>query len=210
MRKGAGPVSSRSQTRSVRCGCSLAGLDLGQNVKVQSPHQYARIERERRFLLAQFPGNANVVRIRRIVDRYIDGTTLRLREQCDDGGPSLFKFTQKVSARTTGAQQGFITSMYLTRDEFGILAQLSAKTLRKTRYSMPPFGIDVFQGALEGLLLAEAEFDSAAEADSLTLPSFISGEVSDDIRFTGGQLVCASRQDIVAWLLEYGISLGPS
>jgi CYTH domain-containing protein len=63
---------------------------------------------------------------------------------------------------------------------------------------------------LEGLLLAEAEFDSAAEADSLTLPSFISGEVSDDIRFTGGQLVCASRQDIVAWLLEYGISLGPS
>ena len=73
---------------------------------------------------------------------------------------------------------------------------------------MPPFGIDVFEGTLEGLLIAEAEFDSAVAADALTLPSFISQEVSADNRFTGGQLVCASRQDIRAWLLEYGIRLG--
>jgi CYTH domain-containing protein len=98
--------------------------------------------------------------------------------------------------------------MYLTRDEFLILAQLSAKTLSKTRYSVPPFGIDVFEGAFDGLLIAEAEFDSAAAADTLTLPSFISQEVSPDSRFTGGQLVCASRQDSRIWLLEYGISLG--
>jgi CYTH domain-containing protein len=182
---------------------------LSQNVKVQPQHKYGRIERERRFLLTQFPGNANVVRIRRIIDRYIDGTALRLREQSEDSGPAIFKLTQKLPARANGAQQGLITSMYLTK-EFLILAQLSAKTLSKTRYSVPPFGIDIFEGALEGLLIAEAEFDSAAAADTLTLPSFISREVSADSRFTGGQLVCASRHDIRIWLSEYGISLGSS
>lgn len=36
------------------------------------PHsKYAKIERERRFLLADFPGAANVVRTRHITDRYL-------------------------------------------------------------------------------------------------------------------------------------------
>jgi len=91
-----------------------------------------------------------------------------------------------------------------------VLGQLSARKICKTRYSVPPFGIDVFEGALEGLVLAEAEFDSAADADSLTLPSFIRQEVSTDGRFTGGHLACASRQDIQTWLLEYGIRLRSS
>jgi CYTH domain-containing protein len=182
-------------------------LNLRQNVKVQPENKYARIERERRFLLAQFPANANVARIRRITDRYIDGTTLRLREQSDESGPRIFKLTQKLPAPANGAQQGFITSIYTTEDEFRVLAQLSAKELSKTRYSVPPFGIDVFEGTLEGLLIAEAEFDSATAADALTLPPFICQEVSADPRFTGGQLVCASRQDIRTWLSEYGIKL---
>jgi CYTH domain-containing protein len=135
-------------------------------------HKYARIERERRFLLNLFPSNAIAIRIRRITDYYIDGTTLRLREQSEDGGPTVFKLTQKVPARASGAQQGFITNMYLTKNEFCVLAQLSARKLNKIRYSLPPFGIDVFQDKLEGLLLAEAEFDSAVDADNLTLPSF--------------------------------------
>jgi hypothetical protein len=96
-------------------------------MKVHPPHQYARIERERRFLLKQFPRDANVVRTRRIIDRYIDATTLRLREQNDDRGPAMFKLTQKLPALADGAQQGWITSMYLTKDEAGILAQLSAR-----------------------------------------------------------------------------------
>jgi CYTH domain-containing protein len=125
--------------------------------------------------------------------RYVEGTTLRLREQSEKGGPTIFKLTQKVPARGSGAQEGFITSMYLTKDEFCVLAQLPATTLGKTRHSAPPFGIDVFEGTLEGLILSEAEFDSATAADALTLPSFIGSEVSGDDRFKGGRLVRASR-----------------
>lgn len=178
-----------------------------ENAKVPPEHKYAKIERERRFLLKQFPNDANVIRTRRIIDRYIDGTTLRLRKLIDDNGPAAFKLTQKIPARDSGGQQGLIVTIYLTETEFGVFEQLPAHTLSKTRHSVPPFGIDVFSGELEGLILAEAEFDSAAAADALVIPPYISREVSDDHRFTGGSLVRASRQEIITALLEYGITL---
>jgi len=170
------------------------------------PHEkYTRIDRERRFLLAEFPKDAKVIRHRRIADRYIEGTTLRLRESTYDDGLTTFKLTQKLPMRAGGAQQGFITSMYVTQDEFSVLAQLPARTLTKTRYSVPPFGIDVFDGPLEGLILAEVEFDSADAAEAFAMPSFAMAEVTTDERFTGGQLARATREDIKSWVSEYGV-----
>jgi hypothetical protein len=89
--------------------------------------------------IRRFPSDVSVVRIRRITDRYIEGTTLRLREQSEERGPTIFKLTQKVPARGSGAKEGLITSMYLTKGEFCVLAQLPATTLDKTRHSVPPF-----------------------------------------------------------------------
>ena len=172
-----------------------------------SQPKYARIERERRFLLDGFPPNADIVRTRRIADRYIDGTSLRLREQREDNGSTVFKLTQKIPAPGPGAQQGFITTMYIDENEFRIFAQLPARQLTKTRHSVPPFGIDVFEGPLESLVLAELEFDSTPAADAVTIPSFIVREVSTDNRFTGGRLVRASRCELQAWLRECGIRI---
>lgn len=171
-------------------------------------HQYARIERERRFLVGRFPERRLIVRVRRITDRYIEGTNLRLREQTEEGHPARFKLTQKIPAPAEAAQQGYITTMYLNRETHERLAELLAKTLTKVRYSVPPFGVDVFEGVLEGLILAEAEFDSAADADGLTIPDFVSHEVSRDPRFSGGALACASRQEVETWLAEYAVKLG--
>lgn len=172
--------------------------------------KYARIERERRFLLAEFPRNATVIRSRRITDHYIEGTTLRLRKQIYNDVLTTFKLTQKLPERGNGAQQGFITSMYLTQGEYQLLVQLPARKLSKTRFSVPPFGIDVFNDQFEGLILAEAEFDSAEAAESFTSPPFAVAEVSTDDRFTGGQLVTATRDDIQSWLLDYGIAVRSS
>jgi CYTH domain-containing protein len=170
-------------------------------------HKYARIEWERRFLLDHFPAQAVVTRVRRITDRYIEGTTLRLRQQNDNDSQMVFKLTQKLGDKSAGARQGLVTNMYLTKDEFGLLAGLPAKSLTKIRHSVPPFGIDVFEGVLAGLVLAEAEFSSAAEASALVLPSFVVHEVSDDVRFTGGHLVTVSRQQLKDCLAEYEIKL---
>ena len=174
---------------------------------MQGQHKYDKIERERRFILDQFPMRAEAVRIHRITDWYIDQTRLRLRRQIDNHGTTAFKLTQKIPSLAGGAQQGFLTTMYLNEEEFLILSELPAKRLEKTRYSTPPFGIDVFEASLTGLILAEAEFESAEQAESLVLPPFIAHEVSQDIRFTGGRLANASRNEVQDWLLEYGVRL---
>lgn len=172
---------------------------------METSQKYARIERERRFILHQFPTEANIIRVRRITDLYIEHTRLRIRHQVDDGGPTTLKLTQKIPSQGAGAQQGMLTTMYLNAEEFRIFAGLPAKELQKTRYSVPPFGIDVFRGSLEGLILAEAEFESAAEADSLRPPPLIVREVSEDARFTGGRLARASRHEVGKSLAEYGV-----
>lgn len=174
---------------------------------MQAEHKYARVEWERRFLLQEFPGDGVVTRVRRIRDRYIEGTTLRLREQTDHDDQTIFKLTQKLGATADGARQGLITTVYLRRAEFDLLASLPAKVLTKTRHSLPPFGIDVFEGTLSGLILAEAEFNSAPEAVALVPPPFLGHEVTNDSRFTGGRLVAASRRELQSWLAQYGLQL---
>jgi len=131
---------------------------------------------------------------------------LRLRQQSDGGGATIFKLTQKVPSPAAGTQQGFITDMYLSEDEFRVLAQLPAKGLKKTHYSVPPFGIDVFKDTLEGLVLAEAGLDSALEADGLVLPAFIIREVSTNDRFRGGRLARASPQELQCRSMAFGPS----
>lgn len=172
-----------------------------------SEHKYARVEWERRFLLRDFPRELEVTQVRLILDRYIEGTRLRLRRIIEYDGNDVFKLTQKLPSEKPGARQGLITTLYLSRDEFEVFAKLPAKTLSKLRHSVPPFGVDVFEGPLQGVILAEAEFPSEEEAASLVLPSFIVGEVTADPRFTGGSLATATRDDLQRWLSEYAITL---
>lgn len=170
-------------------------------------HKDARLERERRFLLRSRPLHLEVVGIRHITDAYIDGTRLRLREMRVEGGETKFKLTQKIPEPGPGAQQGWITTMYLTSEEYAFVSQLPAQKLQKTRLSVPPFGIDIFEGALEGLVMAEAEFDSAHDAAALTIPSWAVHEVTADARSAGGELVRTSPEELRVWLAEYGLEI---
>ena len=56
--------------------------------------KYAVVERERRFLLASLPDG--VVSTKQIVDRYVTGTRLRLREVREDDGTVIRKLGHKV------------------------------------------------------------------------------------------------------------------
>ena len=173
--------------------------------------KYSRVERERRFLLAELPPAAAVTASRRISDRYLPGTRLRLRRIDHlDGEASEFKFTQKVPAPHRGYVQGLITNTYLSAAEYDLLASLPADELSKTRLSVPPLSIDVFDPPLDGLVMADAEFSTDQEARSFPVPKLAIAEVTDDTRFTGGSLVRTSRHQLVSWLAEYGIKLQPT
>lgn len=171
--------------------------------------KYARVERERRFLLEAPPAPSSVTVTRVITDRYLPGTRLRLRRsESRDGGAAELKLTQKIPAGRPGAVQGLITTTYLSRAEYDLLASLPAAVLTKTRLSVPPLGVDVFDGPLTGLVLAEAEFADDEESLAFEPPAECAAEVTDDIRFTGGSLATASREALAGWLAEYGIRLG--
>jgi CYTH domain-containing protein len=168
--------------------------------------KYARVERERRFLLAGPPPLSAVTASRRITDRYLAGTRLRLRrvDNCDNGACE-FKFTQKVPAGRPGFVQGLITNTYLSTAEYDLLAALPAAALSKSRLSVPPLSIDVFDPPLHGLVMADVEFGTDEEAQLFLPPPAAVAEVTDDPRFTGGSLVRARRRDLLAWLAEYGV-----
>lgn len=169
--------------------------------------KYARVERERRFLLAGPPLAPAATAERRITDRYLTGTRLRLRRvEYLDSGISEFKLTQKVPAGQPGPVRGLITNIYLSAEEYQRLLPLPAAVLRKTRTSVPPLGVDIFGPPLHGLVLAEAEFGTDEEAAGFRPPREIVAEVTDDDRFSGGRLACARRDELVAWLAEYGVT----
>ena len=48
--------------------------------------------------------------------------------------------------------------------------------------------VDAFQGALAGLVLAEAEFDTPEALARFPMPNFAVREVTDDPRYTGAFL----------------------
>ncbi len=174
------------------------------------PGKYARVEREHRYLLASLPDEIRPASVRRIIDRYLTSTSLRLRHTSGPEGHQ-YKLTQKIPATHPGPIQGLITNIYLSRTEHEHLAAaLPATTLTKTRYSIPPLGIDVFDPPLHGLVMAEAEFGTEAEMRDFHPPSYVIADVTADPRFTGGHLARAQRQDLITWLTEYRINLSPS
>jgi hypothetical protein len=166
--------------------------------------KYALIERERRFLLRAIPvGEPS--RSFLIEDRYLRDTRIRLRRMTDLGrdGSVNYKLTQKIPA--PAGTPGLITTFYLSRAEYEAMLGIPADTLRKTRSSFPPLGVDVFDGPLRGLILAEAEFeDDRDEADFHPPPDAVA-EVTADLRFTGGRLVRMNADDTAELLATFHI-----
>ena len=79
---------------------------------------------------------------------------------------------------------GLITTTYLCEAEFELLATLPAVVLTKTRHSIPPLGVDAFDGERLGLVMAEIEFDREEDFRAFTPPNFVVHEVTYDVRFT--------------------------
>lgn len=158
--------------------------------------KYALVERERRWLVPTMPDEEPTV-VRRIEDLYIAGTRMRLRRwvpaECGtaEGGPAgtALKLTQKVpSGDRSSGRQGNITNTYLSESEFAVFDSLPGNRIAKTRLTFPPLVIDVFEGALEGLMIAEMEFGSDEAMDAFEPPSWCGAEITADPAYRGSSL----------------------
>ena len=151
--------------------------------------KYARVERERRFLLAGRPIDLVNAPYALIDDLYIRNSRLRLRkvERADRGVE--YKLSQKIDI---DASHRLVTSVYLSREEYSRLLQLAGKRIAKRRYHQrwngTRFAIDVFEASLDGLVLAEAEADSDIELETIAAPPHKHVDVTNRAEFTGAQL----------------------
>lgn len=156
--------------------------------------KYARIERERKFLLQDLPeGLTRADHHLQITDNYITGTRLRIRKVRDPRTNKwTVKFTQKFAPDENDLSRTVITNIYLNAQEAEILSVFEANEVRKNRYKFEyegrTFGIDMFLGDLFGLVLAEISFDNDEEMESFLMPRFALAEVTNNSRFSGGTL----------------------
>ena len=147
--------------------------------------KYAVVERERRYILASLP--EGVISTRDILDRYVTGTRLRLREVREGDGTVTRKLGHKVRL-TEGPAEVACTNLYLNDDEWTLLAALPAQLLRKRRHLV----------RRDGLLVAIDEHEDGtliAEIDDLHQPSAfvpvwldVLADVSNDEAWTGVEL----------------------
>ncbi len=164
--------------------------------------KYTCLEIERRFLLRELPpGLAAQMTGWRITDRYISGTRLRLRRmEALNGESVIYKLGQKYRSDSQGPGETTMTTIYLDEFEYGRLIELDGPELRKTRFPFEiyglTFGIDRFEGSLDGLVLAEIECGTLQEFENLNAPVADWVDVTENEFFTGGSLVKLNREQI--------------
>ncbi len=165
----------------------LRGLD-----EELAAHKYSHVERERRFLVdplrrPSLDGCRSIL----IEDLYITDTRCRLRRMTDSvGGRVVLKLSKKYDVADPLARP--LVTTYLTPEEYALFAALPGHWLRKRRHAVPrtsgEFGIDLFEGSLSGLELAEIEQPDAASLAAVPVPEWARSEVTCDPDFQGGTL----------------------
>lgn len=173
--------------------------------------KYARVERERRYLLADLPeGLTRADPHLQITDNYITGTRLRLRKVRDPRTNKwTVKFGQKFAPDPDDLSRTIITNTYLNALEAETLSVFNTNEIRKNRYRFEfegrEFGVDMFLGDLFGLVLAEVSFTTDEELETFPQPPFALADVTNDPVFSGGSLSESSFAEVRQHIVETGL-----
>lgn len=173
-----------------------------QNTVVPAESKYARVERERRYLLQDLPeGLTRASPHVQITDNYITGTRLRLRKVREPlTNKWTVKLTQKFAPDPKDFSRTIITNIYLNALEAETLAVFNTNEIRKNRYAFEfegrKFSVDMFLGDLFGLVMAEVSLETDKELDSFSQPPFAVADVTNIELFTGGRLYELTFADV--------------
>jgi CYTH domain-containing protein len=89
----------------------------------------------------------------------------------------------------------------LSPDQFGALWPLTeGLRVSKRRYAVPHEGltieVDVFEGPLSGMLMAEVEFDSEQDSEAFRPPDWLGEEVTGDDRYANESLALRGKPEV--------------
>lgn len=146
------------------------------------------VERERKFLVDEVPEDlvrSDVAELRQGYLAADERRSVRVR----DAGPAGCTLTVKAGV---GAERTEIERP-IDREEFeAAWPHTEAQRIQKSRHRVP-FGehvieLDVFGGALDGLVMAEVEFTSVNAMTAFVPPAWFGREVTDDGGYTNASL----------------------
>ncbi|MFH1978003.1 MAG: CYTH domain-containing protein [Candidatus Aenigmatarchaeota archaeon] len=164
------------------------------------------IEIERTFLVKKIPDLTEAKKIE-MVDVYFpensDHPTLRLRSR-----GNKYEMTKKEPTSDGDASKQKEHTIPLIEEEFISLSRIPGKCVEKTRHVLEINGrtaeIDVFHGALSGLVLADFEFEKEEEKNAFEMPEFCLVDVTQELFLAGGMLCGRSYSDIEEELKKFG------
>lgn len=183
-----------------------------QNTIVPAQSKYARVERERRYLLQDLPeGLSRADPHVQITDNYVTGTRLRIRKVREPRTNKwTVKFTQKFAPDPQDLSRTIITNTYLNALEAETLSMFDANEIRKNRYPFEyegkKFSVDMFLGDLFGLVLAEVSFETDQELEAFMKPPFAIADVTNNELFTGGRLCQLTFESIREEIMKSGLA----
>ncbi|MBO5374982.1 MAG: CYTH domain-containing protein [Clostridia bacterium] len=144
------------------------------------------MEIERKFLVDTLP-DLDGVKFDKITQAYLSITPeARVRKRGEK-----YYYTEKGE----GALVREEIEREITRDEYETLFEKSeGRVLEKTRYCIPYLDhiieLDIYEGRHAGLIVAEIEFSSEAQAHSFVAPDWLGKEITYDISFRNKILAC--------------------
>lgn len=153
----------------------------------------AALEIERKFLVAALPGDLAPDQAALIEQGYLavapDGFEVRLRRL---GGRRF------LTAKSGGGLVRREVEVELAEEPFAALWPLTeGRRIVKRRWRLAASGhtceLDVFEGPLAGLALAEVEFASEEESRRFTPPPWFGAEVTDDPGYKNQRLALHGR-----------------
>jgi adenylate cyclase len=149
------------------------------------------IEIERKFLVPEPPDGLERHPSTAIDQGYLaiaeDGTEVRIRRR--DASATL-------TVKSGGGRSRVEEELDIDAQRFDRLWPLTeGRRIEKTRYEIPAgdgltIELDVYAGALDGLVVAEIEFDSEDAAERFSGPGWLGQEVTDDKRYKNQRLAC--------------------
>ena len=116
-----------------------------------------------------------------------DGTEVRIRRR--DGKAAL-------TVKSAGSRSRVEEEIAIDAQRFERLWPLTeGRRIEKTRYEIPTadeltIELDVYDGRLAGLVVAEVEFASEDAADGFAGPDWLGREVTEDSRYKNQRLAC--------------------
>ncbi len=162
------------------------------------------METERKFLIMNPIGDYREYPSRHIEQAYLctQGCTIRIRKLDDTCYLTLKQNLSKQFGGLAIVNHEVEEEIPLSAYEH-LLTKVEGQLVRKTRYYIPhedhTIELDVFEGCLSGLIVAEIEYESIADVESVSIPNWFGPEVTHDKRFRNSYLSTLSD---VSGLLE--------